>query len=262
MPVRTEYRLGEFSWVDLNSHDLQEAQRFYCDLFGWNFLLYDTAGGPPYGQFDVDGKSVCGIGEMSAEMKAGGAPPVWNSYVNVDSVEAVAERAEQLGAQIIAPPMKVLEAGWLAFIQDPEGAVIGCWQKGEHFGAELCDAPGSRCWNELNTKDADAAASFYGELFGWEFEDNPHSPTKYLVVKVASRAIGGILQMNTEWGGVPAHWGVYFFVGDIDATFARHTELSGQICVPPFDTPYGRMAVVSDPQGASFSLIQLDDPSD
>lgn len=261
MSIMETYAHGQFSWVDLSAHDKAAAEQFYGQLFGWKVVPQDTHGGPPYAQLELDGHAVAGIGQMSEDMKAQGVPPMWNSYINVDDVEAAAARAKELGGQIMVPPMKVLDAGWLAFVTDPTGATFGLWQKDQHIGATLVQEPGSLCWNELSTRDQVGAREFYGTLLGWSFSllevpaDGP--PTEYHIIKNQAQDNGGIIQMNAEWGELPPHWMVYFSVADIDASVARVAELGGNVHVPQFDTSVGRIAVVADPQGAVFSLIQL-----
>ena len=87
MSTRTEYAHGEFSWVDLSSHDMGGAKEFYGNLFGWTAEDQETAGGPPYAMFKKGGKIVGGLGQLNDEMKAQGVPPMWNSYVNVDDAK-------------------------------------------------------------------------------------------------------------------------------------------------------------------------------
>jgi predicted enzyme related to lactoylglutathione lyase len=78
----------------------------------------------------------------------------------------------------------------------------------------------------------------------------------YFTLHHGDLTAAGVLQMNEKWVGVPPHWMPYFAVADTDASVARALALGGQVPVPPFDTPYGRMAVVNDPQGATFSIMQ------
>jgi hypothetical protein len=263
MSLMTEYQHGQFSWVDLMAHDMEAAREFYGELFGWTSTTMDTQGGPPYAQFELDGKSVAGIGQMPDAMKSQGVPPIWNSYINVDDAEAITKKAEELGAEITMPLMKVVEAGWLTYIQDPTGGNVGVWQKIQHFGAQLANDPGAFCWNELATKDVDKACAFYADLLGWEYEENPGSPTKYYIIKNQGRMNGGIMQMDEKWGDLPTNWGVYFSVEDVDTTAENATLLGGSVVAPPFDVPeVGRIGVVADAQGAVFSIIKLDAPPD
>ncbi len=256
----TRFEHGQFSWVDLVAHDMAAARRFYEEFFGWKSITSDTKGGPPYAMFELEGNIVAGIGQMSEEMKAQGIPPMWNSYINVDDIHATAKKATELGATLTVPVMKVLDAGWLAFMRDPTGGQVGLWQKDQHPGAARINAPATFCWNELNTREADRARDFYGQLLGWTSRRNEHAPSLYHITQVQGRDHAGILQMTAEWGDMAPHWTVYFAVADMDRTQEKLTQLGGKALVPPFQIPMGRLSVVSDPQGAIFHVVQLTEP--
>src|SRR4051795_10612898 len=97
-----------------------------------------------------------------------GQPPAWATYVATADADATADAVRGAGGQVLAPPFDVLDAGRMAMLADPAGAVLGVWQAGRHHGAQLANEPGSFCWNELATRDMDAAKRFYGAVFGWE----------------------------------------------------------------------------------------------
>jgi len=259
MATKNAYDDGQFSWVDLMAHDMKAAEQFYGAVFGWSCEHQDTQGGPPYGMFGLEGSPVGGIGEMNEAMKQQGVPPMWNSYINVGDIEATVKKAQKLGAELTVPVMKVLDAGWLAFLKDPTGGHVGLWQPGTHCGAVTVNEPGSLCWNELATRDIEKAREFFGALFGWKFAEHD-APTAYYIIQSGDRPNGGLMQMDEQWGDAPPHWMVYFAVADTDRTAASIERHGGKICVPGFDTPVGRVAVVGDPQGATFSLIQLAQP--
>lgn len=257
MAEMSEYTNGQFSWVDLVAHDMTQAQRFYEQVFGWTTALQDTQGGSPYAFFEKNGKQVAGIGQMNEEMKQQGIPSTWNNYINVDDVEATTAKAAELGATVTVPVMQVLDAGLLSFFQDPTGAHVGLWQADKHRGSQLVNEPGSLCWNELATTDLEKSKEFYGQLFQWEFTPNEDAPTDYDIIWNNGRENGGMMQMTAEWQGVPPHWMVYFAVNDVDQTAAAVQQAGGNVCVPPFDTPVGRIAVMDDPSHAVFSVIKL-----
>ncbi len=257
MGEMTSYEPGQFSWVDLMAGDLGEAKTFYGSLFGWEPVDQDTQGGPPYVIFRLNGKQVAGMGQLSDEMRSNGVPPCWNSYVNVEDVDAIVAKVPELGGRVTMPPMTVLDAGKMAGLQDPTGGHVFVWQKDRHFGAELVNDPHAFCWNELATRDLAKAKEFFGALFGWEFTQSDDSPAEYDVIQCGGRENGGIMQMTEEWGEIPPHWSVYFTVEDTEATVAKVQELGGSVRVPPFDTPVGKMAVVADPHGAGFSVIAM-----
>lgn len=257
MPTMTSYPPGQFCWVDFTAHDAVAASEFYARLFGWYAEEQDTGSGPPYWIFKIGDQQIGGLGQMSEEMASQGIPPMWNSYVAVEDVDAIAKKVPTLGGIVTMPPMPVPGAGWMAFLQDPTGGNLAIWQKDQHFGAELIGETGTCCWNELATKDLDKAKDFFSGLFGWEYKPNPHAPAPYAIIKNQGLDVGGLMQMTEEWGDIPSHWMVYFATEDVQATADKTAELGGQVCVPPFDTPVGPISVLTDPQGGTFSVIHF-----
>lgn len=265
MPTVNAYQAGQFSWVDLMAHDAATAGQFYAALFGWEVVQQKTEGddceGPVYFIFELNGQKVAGMGEMFEEMKSQGIPPIWNSYVAVDDVNATAARVTELGGAVTMPPMQVFEAGWMAGFQDPTGAHFFVWQKNQHFGAEYHNEPNAWCWNELLTRDIETAKTFYANLFGWEYTASvvsPESSVPYDLIDHQGQQ-GGMMSITEEMGPMPPCWGIYFSVSDLSATVAKHAELGGTVLMPSFDTPVGPMAVLADPQGGTFSVIQVDE---
>ena len=123
-------------------------------------------------------------------------------------------------------------------------------------------SPGEICWRELRTKDLGAAMEFYTKMFGWELPQTKVSPIDYKEVVIDGVAHGGMMSMEgDDWGGAPSHWATYIAVANADETAASITENGGSIRVPPFDAPgVGRMAMVADPSGADFAIIQFTQP--
>lgn len=245
------YEDGVPSWVDHSSPDPAKAGEFYSGLFGWTV----DVGPPEYGGYAMArkaGKDVAGIGPLM-----GPGPTVWSTYVNVDSADDAAAKVTENGGQVLVAPMDVMEAGRMAIFMDPAGAVFGVWQPGAHKGAGLVNEDGTLTWNELVTSDVEGSKTFYGAVFGWgsaSHEGGP--PGGYTEWKLGDRTIGGMMAkppgMPAE---VPSYWGVYFVVSDVDATVAKATELGGDIFLPAFDSPQGRLAGIVDPFGARFSVI-------
>ncbi len=262
MGKRSSYVPGTFCWVDFSAHDMNAAKSWYAELFGWEVAESDTQGGPPYAMFLKDGQVVAGLGQMNDEMKSAGVPPIWNSYVSVEDVAATAQRVEQHGGKVMVPPMKVLDAGWLAFFTDPTGAMFAAWQPGQHHGAQVVNEHGALSWNELATPDVEAAKGFYGEVFGWGYEAQAMPEFEYTSCKVGENYNGGIMPMaGPQWEGVPPYWGVYFGVDDADAMADKVAKAGGKVVVPPTDIMPGRFAVVQDPQGGTFTIMKLNQPS-
>jgi predicted enzyme related to lactoylglutathione lyase len=182
---------------------------------------------------------------------------MWNSYVHVSDAEKAVGRAQAAGGTVVIPPTELLGLGSLAFVTDREGAVVGLWQAGTHHGATRVNRPGSLCWNELNTSDLTDAKTFYGRLFGWSYRTNPDFPSPYSTIENERRENGGMMEMTDEWDDLPPHWSVYFAVENIERSMQRLEQLDGRVHTGPFNTEHGPMAVVEDPQGATFNLIEL-----
>jgi predicted enzyme related to lactoylglutathione lyase len=145
----------------------------------------------------------------------------------------------------------------MAFVQDPTGAMLGAWQPRQHIGARRVNDPGCMTWNELQTRDARVTAAFYAELFGWEMEpQEDDGRLAYVVIKNAGRANGGIMPMAEQHGDTPPYWLAYFTVTSCDDAVAKARELGGEVLAGPIDLGAGRIAVLTDPQGAPFAFFE------
>jgi uncharacterized protein len=261
MPARTSHDPGTPSWTDLMTPDPQAAKAFYTSIFGWDYTDEDT-GMPdnPYIMAKKGGKAVAGMGRQSDEMREQGVPPAWNTYVTAADVDTSTKQAEALGATVIMAPMDVMDAGRMAVLADPVGAVFSIWEPKASIGAELVNEHGSLTWNELITTDVDTSAKFYGALFGWKAQtDDVGGGMRYTAFMLGDRPIGGGMLPPME--GIPPMWGVYFAVDDTDAAVATATKGGATVVVDPNDIPPGRMSVITDPQGATFSVLALAQPT-
>jgi len=257
MAVRDHYPHGQFCWVDVTAREMSSAREFYERLFGWQTVERAAGEGSPYAHFELEGKSVAGLGEMPQALVEAKRPAAWTSYLRVEDIHAVTARATELGATITAPVAQVGDAGSMALLRDPTGAQVGLWQADRHFGAVLHQDYHCFCWNELLTRDIERAADFFGQLLGWEFGEYPSHLGKYLVVRSGGEECSGLLQMDQRWGEMPPCWLVYFAVQGVDLMVDRVRQLGGYVFVRPFDIQEGRMAIVSDGQGATFNLVQM-----
>ena len=181
-----------------------------------------------------------------------GVPPHWQVYVAVERADAAATRARDLGGTVLAPPFDVMDSGRMAVIQDPTGAVFAVWEARRHPGLGVVDEPGAFCWAELLTRDTSKAAAFYKALFGWGTGGDP----RYTEWKNGDRSIGGMMEIQKDWGDVPPHWLVYFQVADCEASTAKAQELGARVFMPPTAINENlRLSVLADPQGAVFALF-------
>lgn len=244
----TTYPAGTPIWVDLSTSDIDAGRGFYHQLFGWTSDEPAPAEYGGYAMFRQDGKLVAGSGPVME-----GGHPAWNSYVRSTDAAATAQQVRDAGGEVVVEPMQVMDAGTMAVFKDPTGAYISIWQDGAHKGAELFNEPVSLAWNELGTRDVEAAKRFYGDVFGWTTKGEG-----YLEWQLDGRSIGGCTDMKAMGmpDRIPPHWLVYFAVKNCDEMADRVAALGGTVNLPPTDIPnMGRFAVVADPQGAVFAVF-------
>jgi predicted enzyme related to lactoylglutathione lyase len=273
MLERDGYLPGVPCWIDTSQPDPEAAVGFYSGLFGWDFEdVMPPGSAGRYFIARLRGGDVAAVGSQPE-----GGPPmaVWNTYVWVESADEAASKVQDAGGRVVVEPFDVMDAGRMAVFADPEGATFCVWQAKEHKGARIVNEPGSLNFNGLNTRDAQAAKSFYGSVFGWEtlglgggaemwrlpgygdfLEQSDPERRKQMAESGAPEgfedAVATLNPIADDQPDVPAHWSVTFAVDDADATADRAAELGAQVVVAPFDAPWVRMTVITDPQGATF----------
>ena len=253
---------GTFCWPELATTDQKGAVAFYRALFGWDVDEQPIGPTETYATFKMRGLEVGAASSIRAEERQHGVPPHWGSYVAVASADQSVAHAQELGAKVLAAPFDVMDVGRMAVLQDPTGAVFSVWQAKRHIGARILGEPGALCWTELTTRDTKAAEAFYTQLFGWKAKvggDGPQAYTEFSVPGAPPSA--GMMQIDAQWGDVPPTWIPYFEASDCDGAVTKVKELGGRVNVPPTDIPnVGRFAVLTDPQGAVFSIVTLTRP--
>jgi uncharacterized protein len=260
MTEMTTYAPGTPSWVDLGSPDIKASVGFYGELLGWEVPESENAeqtGG--YRIATQRGKAAAGMMPLMQE----GQPPAWTTYVSVEDADATAAAVRDAGGQVIAEPMDVMDLGRMAVFADPEGAVFGIWQPGSFAGAEVVNEPGTFSWNELNTRDPEAAQAFYGAVFGWDAaEQDMGEAGTYVTWRHPDRgedgdSIGGMLDIRGRVPEeVPAHGLTYFTVDDLDEAIEKATASGGEKMIQTMELPFGRLTILKDPGGAPFGIFQ------
>jgi len=251
---------GSFCWPELATTDQKAAVNFYRNLFGWDVNDQPMGPGETYSMFQMRGREVGAAYNMRPEERQHGAPPHWNSYVSVKNVDDSVRKAQELGGNVLMQPFDVMDAGRMAVLQDPTGAVFQMWQAGRHSGTRVQGEPGALTWTELSTNDTKKAAVFYTHLFGWGAKVGGEGVNAYTEFSVNGRPGAGMMDSKVYGpdNKVPPNWMPYFQVADADATANKAKELGGNLLVPPTDIPdVGRFSVVQDPQGAVFAIIKM-----
>lgn len=250
---------GTPAWVNLQTAiGPLEASRFYCSLFGWRVLALhrpmDDASG--WWIFRLDDQDIGDLGP--------GPNPLWTMTIAVDDADVTARAVVDHGGGISLWPTPYFGTGRMAICSDPLGARFAIWEAAGHLSPDVRDEPGSFTWCELTCRDVEVAKEFYATVFKWESTFPPFlEGSGYSVFSRAGveRPVAGMLHMDELWlEDVPPHWMIYFAVTDTDRTAARAAELGGSVAVEPFDLlNVGRVAVLNDPEGASFSILQRSD---
>jgi predicted enzyme related to lactoylglutathione lyase len=242
---------GTPAWTDLATPDREAAKAFYGALFGWEW----SDGGAEtgfYTQGHIDGRQVAGIGEGPPDQ-----PPTtatWTTYLAVDDIEAMTMRVTEAGGTALMPAIEIGDFGRMAMVADPAGAVFGLWHAGHHIGARLVNVPGAMCWNEAHSSDFEAAKTFYAQVFGFTLQDLSGPGFEYVGLQIDGRTVAGLGAIGTEME-VQSSWLTYFAVASADAIVARAADLGGR-SQGARDSAYGRMAVITGPQGETFAVIE------
>jgi predicted enzyme related to lactoylglutathione lyase len=178
-------------------------------------------------------------------------------YITVESADTAVTKAQQLGGKILAPAFDVMDAGRMAVIQDPTGAVFCVWQANKNAGIGIAAVHGTLCWADLSTPDVKRASDFYSGLFGWQVTADPKDTSGYLHIKNGEHFIGGVPPSKYRQPGTPPHWLAYFLVDDVDVAASKAKQMGANFYVPPMTMEgVGRMSVIADPQGAVFSIFK------
>jgi predicted enzyme related to lactoylglutathione lyase len=231
------YVEGVPCWVDAQLPDVEAGKRFYGGLFGWTFE--ERYGGSVWAR--REGDPVAAL----ARKADGRLPSVWTVYFATPDAEGLADRIWAAGGQVVTAPMPVGDLGTAALVTDAEGAVFGLWQPGSHAGFGRRHEPGTFAWAELYVRDTEIANTFYGGLF----HDALFGPG-------AHPDFGRALISDVFPSEMPPHFLVHFRVEDCEEVLRTVGRLGGRVQAPPFEASYGKVAVVTDNQGASFAVLE------
>ncbi|MEV7395383.1 MULTISPECIES: VOC family protein [unclassified Streptomyces] len=243
----TRHPVGAPCWADLDTPDVASARTFYSSLFGWQALELPSG----YVNFTLSGEKIVGAVKLreGQEHSAG-----WSVYFMSDNLDATTKAVEEAGGRVVSPPTKVSVAGSAAVYAAPDGAVFGAWEPDKHPGSGLVREPGTPSWFGLSSPDAEGAKVFYAQVFGWTAAVPPAGGAAAHLTFV-----GGVAHFGGITGGpeAAAAWILHFGVADIEGGVAKAIELGGTLVSAPSEAPgVGRTAVLKDPAGVAFALIQ------
>lgn len=254
MPHRSSYEQGVPCWVELQTTDPSDAKAFYAALFGWAFDDQTLSSGDCYTLARLDGGTVAGIMRQPPELPAC-TPPMWFTFLAVDDLTLVVEAVAAAGGEVMTPARSVTDGRTQAIVADPTGGVVGLWQANTQPGATTVNQPGAVIWNELITSDPDRAAAFYDAVLGTTHATSAMGHGEfYTVLEVDGRPVAGAMALP-EHVDVPTAWSVSFATDDIAATIAAARSLGASVR-NEVASPAGPLAIIADPQGAVFQVMQ------
>jgi predicted enzyme related to lactoylglutathione lyase len=249
---------GRLLWYELMTRDLAAAEIFYTAVVGWTTKPFESEG-PPYTLWLRNaGQPIGGAMTLPDELQERGVPPHWMLYVGADRLEDTAAAVEQRGGGPLSPVIDVPDIGRMQTMKDPQGAAFSLYQPAS-LPAEAEAAPemGDVSWHELYTTDAEAAMTFYRELFEWQPTEtlDMGEMGKYHMFGRSPGPLGGMMTKTAEMSEMPTAWLLYFRVPDVHAAAERVKAQGGTVLNGPMEVPGGDWIVqCTDPQGAAFAL--------
>ncbi|MER6983806.1 VOC family protein [Streptomyces carpinensis] len=251
MAVRPE---GTPCWADAMFTDVEAAKNFYGEVLGWTFGESSSAYGN-YTQAYVNGKAVAAV---VPPMPGQEGQSQWCLYLASPDAAATARRIREQAGEVLMEPMRIGDLGTMCLAREPGGAVFGVWQAGRHEGFEATGEPGAYCWAEVVTREPEKTDPFLTAVFGYTAKQLDDAAIDFREFHAGGGAVLGRMRMTDDFPPeVPSYVNVYFMVADCDAAVATATERSGVLRFGPADSPFGRVAALTDPQGASFSVIDV-----
>jgi len=255
-PANQEHHIGKVIFVELVTPDLVSAERFYSGLFGWTFPAPQTDGAQ-YAQAYLNGYPVAGLVQKSVPSNEH-RQSAWLSFIATSDVDATKATAVQHGAKVLIEPRDVPNRGRQAVFADPQGAVFAVLASSSGDPVDVLPEPGEWIWSSLISSDPDNGAAFYQALFNYEIYELPANPgMEHLMLASENFARASANSMPSSGPNRHSHWLNFVRVTDAVAMTAKVTALGGHVLVEPrMDRHGGKVAIVSDPAGAPFGLLE------
>lgn len=251
-------------WTDTFLQDFKRGRQFYSELFGWQYadqyhgdqLVYSLAR-PGTADKYANGAMVAGIAPCS-QPKPDDLPWNWGVYILIQELETSIKKVVAAGGRVCKEPMDVMDVGRMAVCIDSCGAVIHLWQTFAEFGANVKGVPGSVCWYELTSPDAQESIRFYADVFGWQAEERQTNGEAHWQFKSATHVVGGMYTRVDETRN-QGLWLPYFQTDNMDHQLNTCRKLGGAVVFGPVvETGTGRYAILQDFEGNLFGLAEYE----
>ncbi|MEJ5998090.1 VOC family protein [Corynebacterium sp. H130] len=247
-----EARHGMPIWVELSTSDIRKTSHFYSEIMGW-----EVADGEEFRMARSQGLPVAGfVAQAESSM-----PDTWITYFYTENIENTLVRVAELGGRVLIEPTEVTR-GTISICADTSGALFGLMTTEELFVAG--GEPGTCAWYELTaTNNYERAVEFYEELFGWStsaMTNDDHSFNYTTALEEGAPFLGMWDAAGQFPPQIPSFWQTYLGVLNVDETVAKVADLGGTVIREPWDSDFGRMALIADSTGATFTLAQVPEP--
>ena len=258
-PASQEHHVGKLIFVELVTPDLAATKQFYTGLFGWTFRDIQD-GGTKYAGAFLDGRPVAGLIHKNVPASEH-RQPAWLSFFSVRDVDAAKKVALQNAAKVLFEPHSIPDRGRVAVFADPQGAIFAVLASSSGDPTDVLAEPGEWIWTSLITHDPETSAAFYQTLFGYEvFELPAGQGTQHVLLASDNYARASVNTLPVNKPNAHPHWLNYVRVEDTVKMTAKVVALGGRVLVEPrIDRHGGKVAVVADPFGAPFGLLEWPD---
>ena len=258
-PASTEHHAGKVIWLDLVTPDLAGAKRFYGGLFGWTFQEVSKRR-TPYCVATLNGSPVAGLVQRAigpGERRQ----PAWLTFLSVADVEQAERTALANGGKVLSEARTYPQRGRQAVLADPQGAVFAVLQSSSGDPPDVLAQPGQWIWSSLLAGEPDKDAAFYEAVFGYEvFDQIRDDGLEHVLLASDDYARASVNAPPSGSSALHPHWLNFVRVVNTVDSVAKVKALGGQVLVAPhLDRHGGSIAVVADPSGAPFGLLEWTD---
>lgn len=254
----TDTRLpGKIIWHDLITDTPAATEKFYSELFGWEFESIGLGFGPiaraNYKLIRHNGQLIGGMIDQN-RLDTDADISQWVVLMSTENIDRAVSVIADEGGTVFTPPTLLADRGRIAVVADPQGALFALLETRDGDPVDREPAVNDFLWNELWAGDAPQAIAFYKRLAGYDVEEKAvtdDSAYQFLSKDGIPRV--GVLPNPVE--DLAPLWSTYIRVEDPEAITARVEALGGRVLLPVQDRELGgQVALIAGPSGAGFAI--------
>jgi predicted enzyme related to lactoylglutathione lyase len=238
--------------------DVERAEAFYGKLLGWKFRKMGT-GDSAYTLAYLGDEPMAGIvrvGAKGSELKQAR----WIGFISVPDVSKAQRLVVSEGGKVLVGARSLPKRGDLAIFADREGAIFGVMSSSSGDVEDFLSEIGDWIWAQFLSREGDKAATFYSSVGGSSVLEapKPDGAKRWLLVS-QGYARASIVEIPRDRADARPGWLGYIRVADVGSTVALAQRLDGRVLIEPrADLFDGKVALIADPNGALFGVLQWD----